>query len=97
MPQYGAPAVLEPPRKDLKAPLALIILGIVVIVIGIIVYAWAMSSAVHDVVNADPTDPFGSLEPLAHDVGLLWGSYALMGVGVLVLLVGFIFLILKMV
>ena len=101
MPQYGMmpaqPMSLEPAKKDIKTPLAIVILGIVIIIVGVIIYAWAISNAVHNVTDTDPSDPFGSMDQFMADASLMMASYAIMAIGGLVFLVGLILLILKMV
>jgi len=101
MPQYGMmqaqPMSLEPAKKDIKTPLAIVILGIVIIVVGVMIYAWAMSNAVHNVTNTDPNNPFGTVDQFVADASLMMASYAVMAIGGLVFLVGLILLILKMV
>ena len=96
-PQQGQPLGHEPAKKDLKVPLILLVLGIVMIVVGIITYAWAISSAVHTVGDTDPMDPFGTMHEFAADAGLMMASYAVMAIGGLIAFVGFILLILKLV
>jgi cbb3-type cytochrome oxidase subunit 1 len=88
---------VEPARKDIKAPLAIVILGIVIVVIGVLIYAWAMANAVHNVAGTDPNDPFGTFDQVMGDVSLVFASYAVMAIGGLVFLVGLIFLVLRMV
>ena len=101
MPQYGMmptqPMSLEPAKKDIKAPLAIVVLGIVLIIVGVIIYAWAMSNAVHNVTNTDPNDPFSSMDQVMADASLMMASYAVMAIGGLVFLVGLVLLIVKMV
>ena len=88
---------LEPAKKDIKTPLAIVVLGIVMIIAGVIIYAWAMSNAVHNVTDTDPYDPFGSMDQVMADASLMMASYAIMVIGGLVFLVGLILLIVKMV
>lgn len=101
MPQYGTmpsqPGGLIPEKKDIKTPLAIVILGIVIIIVGVIIYAWAISNAVHHVTNTDPNDPFNTIDQVMADASLLMGSYAVMGIGGIVFIVGLILLIMKMV
>ena len=101
MPAYGAYASsianIQQPPKDVRLPIALIILGVVIVAIGIVMYAWAMSDAVHDATNLNPNNPFGSFDNVVNDVGNIWGSYAIIGIGSLMILVGFIILIIKLI
>ena len=88
---------IEPAKKDIKTPLAIVILGIVIIIVGVIIYAWAISNAVHGITDTDPNDPFGSMDQFMADASLMMASYAIMAIGGIVFLVGLILLILKMV
>ena len=101
MPAYGAHALstasIQQPRKDVRLPIVLIIIGVIIVAIGIVMYAWAMSDAVHDATNMDPNNPFGSFDNVVNDVGFIWGSYAIMGIGGLVTMLGFVLLILKLI
>ena len=100
MPHYGTmyspPVTVEPVRKDIKTPLAVVIFGVVIVVIGVLFYAWAISNVVHNVGNTDPNDPFGTADQMMGDVSLVFASYAVMAIGGIVFIVGLIFLILKM-
>jgi cbb3-type cytochrome oxidase subunit 1 len=91
------PMSIEPAKKDIKPPLAIVILGIVIVIVGVIIYAWAISNAVHGFTDTDPNDPFGSMDHFMADASLMMASYAVMAIGGIVFLVGLILLILKMV
>jgi hypothetical protein len=101
MPQYemmsSKPVSLQPAKKDIKMPLAMMILGIVIVIVGIIIYAWAMSDAIYNAADANPNDPFGSMDPFMTDLSAVMASYATMAIGGIVFIVGLVLLILKIV
>jgi uncharacterized membrane protein len=98
MPQFGPapPETSEPASKDIKAPLAMLILGIVIIAIGGIIYAMAVSNVFHNATNTYPNDPFGTMDQVSEDMSLVFGAYAMMAVGGLVCVLGVVLIILRM-
>jgi hypothetical protein len=98
MPQFGPapPETSEPASKDIKAPLAMLILGIVIIAIGGIIYAMAVSNVFHNATNAYPNDPFGTMDQVSEDMSLVFGAYAMMAVGGLICVLGVVLIILRM-
>jgi hypothetical protein len=98
MPQFGPapPETSEPASKDIKAPLAMLILGIVIIAIGGIIYAMAVSNVFHNATNTYPNDPFGTMDQVSEDMSLVFGAYAMMAVGGLICVLGVVLIILRM-
>ncbi len=87
---------MEPAKKDMNAPLACMIIGAVVVVIGIVIYGLAISDAFNSVSGTDPYDPFGGFENVSQDVGLIFASYAVMAIGGLIFFVGIILLVVRL-
>jgi len=98
-PQHGmtsAPLVsIEPVKNETRAPMAALILGIVILAIGVIIYVLAVSNGIHSISHTDPNDPFGTMNDTTVDVGLIFAGYAVMAVGGILAFAGFFLLVVK--
>jgi uncharacterized membrane protein YidH (DUF202 family) len=98
MSQFGASPheTLEPASKDMTAPLAMLVLGIVIIAVGGVIYAMAVSNFLHNATDTYPDDPFGTMDQVSEDMSLVFGAYAVMAVGGLICILGVVLIILRM-
>lgn len=84
--------ISEPATKDIRMPLAILIVGIVITAAGGVIYALAVSHFFHSVTD----DPFGTMDQASENMSYVLGSYAIMAIGGLVSLLGVVLLILRM-
>lgn len=92
----SAPLVsIEPVKNETRAPMAALILGIVILAIGVIIYVLAVSNGIHSISHTDPNDPFGTMNDTTVDVGLIFAGYAVMAVGGILAFAGFFLLVVK--
>jgi uncharacterized membrane protein len=86
----SSPIVMQS-RKPIPPPLYLIIIGIVIILIGAILYVVAWSQTMNDFMD----DPFADSDPFDGFFDLMMLSYIIMAIGTVLLFVGMILLVLN--
>ena len=95
-PAAEPPSLVEPAKKDIKAPVACMIIGVVVVVVGIIIYGLAITNVFQGFTDTDPMNPFSGFEDVSHDMGLIFASYGVMAVGGIIFFVGIVLLVMRL-
>ena len=90
MPAVVSSPYVEQAKKPLPSALYVVIIGIVVTIIGGVVYAVAWTQTMDDIWN-DPNFPdTGSIDSM---FGLMMVSYVIMSLGTVILFIGLILLV----
>jgi uncharacterized membrane protein len=86
----SSPIVMQS-RAPITTPMYIIIIGIVVILIGGVVYSVSWSQTMHEFMD----DPFADSDPFDGFFDLMMLSYVIMTIGTILLFVGMILLVLN--